>query len=159
MQDWIHQHPAGFVLLLIAYIVALWLLIAYIIASLGGWRVLALRFRLQGDFSGTRWTWQSAMMRGFSNYNNCLIVGADNAGLFLKTIFLFRLAHPALYIPWAEVTVQPYEGRLGRFWGRLTELRLGRTEQIPLRINLKLAGCLKEAAGASWPANAATRLS
>ncbi len=159
MQDWISHHPTGFVLLLLAYVVALWLLVAYLIATFGGWRSLALRFGLQGDFNGSRWSWQSAQMRGVSNYNNCLIVGADNAGLFLATVFMFRFAHPALYVPWAEITMQPYERLWGSFWGKLTELRLGRTEQIPLRINSTLASRLQQAAGASWPKKAATPIS
>jgi hypothetical protein len=151
MDEWINKHPEGFVLLLIAYVVALWFLIAYIIATVGGWRWLALRFRLQGDFNGPRWSWQSAKMRGLSNYNNCLIVGADGAGLYVATLLIFRFAHPALYIPWAEITVQPYEGLLRRFLGGLSELRLGRTEQIPFRINPTLVGRLREVAGTSWP--------
>lgn len=41
-------------------------------------------------------------------------------------------------------------GRPGESW-RSLELRLGREEQIPLRLTWKLVGKLRQAAGAAWP--------
>jgi hypothetical protein len=75
MNPWIKAHPDGFLLILFCFIAGLWILIMYFIASFGGWKTLAERFRLQGDFTGQRRSWQSAQMRGSAAYNNCLVVG------------------------------------------------------------------------------------
>ena len=44
------------------------------------------------------------MMRGLAHYRNCLVIGANPAGLYLAVFLPFRVAHPPLFIPWNEVT-------------------------------------------------------
>jgi hypothetical protein len=151
MQMWINHHPAAFILLVVTYSVGLWTGVMYLTARFGGWSTLAARFRLQDDFSGQRWSGQSARLRGISSYNNCLIVGADQAGLFVRPLFPFRVAHPPLFVPWSEITLHPPRLLWGRYWSRLRELHLGQTEQVPFRITTTLAARLQQAAGTSWP--------
>jgi hypothetical protein len=147
MQDWITQHQALVVVVALACFVVLWIGTMNLVAWASGWKRLAERFRGQAEFSGSVWSWQSAQMRFGVNYNNCLKVGADQAGLFIRPTVLFRSGHLPLYIPWIEITVQPRQV----FLMTVAELRLGRTEQIPFRIRPKLAQRLAAAAGPSWP--------
>src|SRR5690349_17095457 len=101
MPDWI-EHYLPY--LIPSYLVGMWILVTYLIAVTAGWRLLAKRFRLQGDFMGRKWNLQSARMRWLVQYNNALTVGADETGLFLVPFILFRVWHPALFVPWVEIT-------------------------------------------------------
>ena len=48
-------------------------------------------------------------------YRNLLFIGFDERGIHLSTLFLFRLSHKPILIPWREVGVprslDPFEGR------------------------------------------------
>jgi hypothetical protein len=148
MQDWTKHHPQLFVGLLFLWIGGFWILINHLIALASGWKKLSNRFRLQQTYSGPTWKWQSALMRRFAAYNNCLIVGADQMGLFLSIMVFFRPGHPALFIPWNEVTVTRTDGILTD----LVEITLGHSEQVPFKIRGSLASKLRDAAGQGWPA-------
>lgn len=146
MQDFISHHPLVFVGGIFLWIALLWTVIIHGISFASGWRVLAQRFRLQQPYSGPRWPLQSAVMRRFASYNGALTVGADGMGMFLQPMLLFRSGHPALFIPWAEITVrhapwQPHER---------VEIKLGSSEQISFRIRGVLASRLQAAAGSYW---------
>ena len=130
------------------FFVGVWFLVTYWIALIGGWRLLAKRFRMQGTFTGAKWEMQSARMRHLSNYNRALTIGADNTGLFIVPFILFRAWHPALFVPWTEISVR-YTTQL--FFFKFVELRLGRSEEIPFTIRPTLAAKVEAAAGPSWP--------
>jgi len=49
-------------------------------------------------------------MRWRLHYNNILTIGADEGGLYLGVLFLFRAGHPPLYIPWREISVVERQG-------------------------------------------------
>jgi len=147
MQHWMSQNQLLVVILAVLGFIVLWIFILNLIALASGWKRLAQRFRAQQEFGGAKWSWQSAQMRFRANYNNCLTVGGDQADLFLRPTGLFRVGHPALSIPWVEITAQP--ARV--FFMPVVELRLGRVEQIPFRIRPVLAERLAGAAGPSWP--------
>lgn len=145
MQDWINQN---FPIFFPFFFVGMWILVGYWIALIGGWRLLAQRFRFQGAFLGEKWHMQSARMRWLGNYNNVLTLGADSTGLFIVPLFLFRAWHPPLFIPWAEITAQP---KTLFFFFKYVELRLGRAEEIPFMIRASLAAKIETAAGPGWP--------
>ena len=92
---------------------------------------------------------QSAVMLGRTNYNNVLTIGADNTGLFMVPLILFRAGHPALFVPWSEITIL---GESRWFFFKFFDLRLGRVKKIPFRIKASLAAKIQAAAGQSWPA-------
>jgi hypothetical protein len=147
MNDWIKQY---FPIIFPFYFAALWALVTYWIALVGGWRLLAKRFRLQGAFVGEKWTRQSAAMRWRTRYNNVLTIGADSAGLYVVPFVLFRAWHPALFVPWSEITGV----RETRFlFVKFVEMRLGRVEEIPFRISASLAARIQTVAGDEWPTN------
>src|SRR5580704_4325544 len=116
MQPW-----ANFLFSISVFLV-LWIFVTIVISHLSGWASLAGQFRFHDTFSGPRWSWQSGRMRFMMNYNRCLTVGASEQGLYLAMNPLFRLGHPALFIPWSEVSVQPQR----IFFFRGTRFQLGR---------------------------------
>jgi hypothetical protein len=112
-----------------------------------GWSVLAARSPFSGSaFQGLTWRFQSARMRYMGNYNNCLTVGANTEGLYLKCPF-FMAGHPALFIPWEEVSYS--EGKV--MWQPVIRFQLGREAQIPFAVRSTLAEHIREAAGSHWP--------
>jgi hypothetical protein len=55
--------------------------------------------------------------------------------LYISVIFLFRLGHPPLRIPWNEITFS----RTTWFLREYVVLTLGTKEQIPFRISKRMA--------------------
>jgi len=119
-----------------------------LIAKLSGWSDLSQRFRATQPFQGKLWPWKSARLRAGMNYNNCLTIGANPAGLYFAVRLLPRFSHPPLLIPWPEVSVLSEKTV---FFVPMIEMRLGREEQVPFMIRRALADKIKAAAGASWP--------
>ncbi len=128
--------------------VGLWIAISYLVARLGGWAKLATFYRFSGPFDGQCWRFQSAELRWKMGYNNCLTVGANSAGLYLSVLFLFRLGHPGLFIPWTDISITP--GKRG-FWSIYREFRFRQAPMIPFRISQRLAQRIKESAGSAFP--------
>ena len=83
-----------------------------------------------------------------AQYSNALTIGADMTGLFIAPVFFFRLWHPPLFIPWVEITAV---SKTQLFFFKFVELRLGRSEEIPFKINARLAAEIEAAAGPGWP--------
>jgi hypothetical protein len=147
MQDWINQN---FPVIFPFFFVGMWIVVGYWVALVGGWRLLAKRFRLQATFTGQSWTMQSARMRWLTRYNNALTIGADTTGLFMVPFLLFRAGHPPLFVPWSEIS----DVRETQFlFIKFVEMRLGRAEEVPFRIRASLAAKIQAAAGPEWPAN------
>ncbi len=134
------------------FVVTIWVLSIYLVAAAAGWRLLATRFRAPGPFTGQSWHLQFARMRWMTNYNNALTIGANTTGLFIAPMFLFRVWHPPLFIPWTEITLVGVKQVL---FFTLIELRLGSAERIPFKIKTELAAKLRAVAGAGWPGEVA----
>ena len=128
--------------------VGLWIGISLSVARLGGWATLATIYRLSGSFNGDCWRFQSGELRWKIGYNNGLTVGANPTGLYLSVFFLFRLGHPDLFVPWADISVTP--GKRG-FLSIYTEFRFRQAPMIPFRVNERLTQRILESAGNSWP--------
>jgi hypothetical protein len=143
-QDFIDRH---FVTFFPLYFVPLWLFLCAIISYVGGWFSLSRVFRTEVPFNGSRWGFQSGQMRWLTNYGNCLTLGADQHGIYLAIMFLFRFMHPPLLVPWSEVTIRRKKGWVFEY----VTFIMGRETAIPLRIRGKMAGRLRDAAGGAWP--------
>jgi len=138
------SRPEQFFLAFISF----WIGISFLVAHIGGWTNLGTFYRLSGSFNGECWRFQSAGLRWKVGYNNCLTVGVNPSGLYLSVFFLFRIGHPNLFIPWADISVT---------WGKrgllsiYTEFRFRQAPTIPFRVNERLAQRIMESAGSSWP--------
>jgi hypothetical protein len=147
VQRFIDQHPSFFVAIFPVYFLALWLLVGTIISLVGGWFSLSRIYRTRVPFNGTKWGGQSGQMRWLANYNNVLTLGANQEGLYLTCMFLFRFMHPPLLIPWSEIKVRTKKGWVFDY----VIFTMGRELAIPLRIRVKLAERLRNEAGNGWP--------
>lgn len=130
MSDLFHWWPALFVPFI-------WILVSFIISRVGGWSLLARVYLAQADtLDGDSWRFQSIQMRWGTNYGNCVTVRADPLGLGLSVLFLLRLGHPPLLIPWPDITMVTV--KKFRFFPSWIEFRFRLEPSIPIRINNKL---------------------
>jgi hypothetical protein len=111
-----------------------WILVSFIISRVGGWSLLAKVYLTQADtLDGDSWKFQSIQMRWGTNYGNCVTVSANPLGLGLSVLFLFRLGHPPLLIPWSDITMVMV--KKSRFFLSWIEFRFRLEPSIPIRIN------------------------
>jgi hypothetical protein len=127
-------------------LLCIWILVLLGISSLSGWARLASVYLRAEPFTGNLWKFQSARMRGFMRYNNCLTLGANAGGLYLSIFFLFRPGHPPLFIPWRDITITSF-GRDHRY----LKFHFRGIPEVPFIINDKLREQLSRSAGYAWP--------
>lgn len=123
--------------------VAGWLLVSVLLSAMGGWRALAQQYAAGERFSGKRFHFRSAQLGGFVNYSACLTLGASAQGLYLAVLPLFRMGHPPLIIPWADVTAR--EARSWLF--SAIELESNKVPGTTVRLSARLAQALFDASG------------
>lgn len=87
----------------IIFFIGVWIAISYGIAVTGGWNVLAEHYLNKSDFQGELFRFNSGQM-GKASYGGVLILGTNPRGLYMSTFFMFRFGHPALLIPWEDIT-------------------------------------------------------
>jgi hypothetical protein len=155
VQTHIAPNPAVPILIFLVFFVAMWCLTSLLTGKLSGWAILSRRFGSTLPFPSQTWRWKSARMRWGANYKNCLTIGADPAGLYLSSLFFFTIGHPALFIPWTEISLR---GRRKILFIEFVELELGREEKIPFMIRAGLADQIRSAAASGWPVQAISQL-
>jgi hypothetical protein len=132
-----HLFLAVFVQLILTII-----LVAYLLAFIGGWWSLSLRYRTErqlpkGSFVG------SGSLRYIAGYHNVLRLGSDSEGMYLT--FWPRLAHPPLFIPWDQVEV----GAPQRIISRVQTLTIGKELGVPFTMRPRDVQRLLRMAGRS----------
>lgn len=125
----------------------LFFLVGHLLAAVGGWRALAEHYRASDEPAGERFSWCSLRLR-VVNYNNCLNLVAGRSGLHLSIFPLLRSGHPALLLPWSEITLTPSSGFLGPY----LDLQTRRAPGVRLRLRRGLAEKILHAAGQPIPA-------
>jgi hypothetical protein len=83
------------------FFVGMFILVLFIL-SRRGWIDLASHFGYSDYFSGDRIGLTSASINGV-NYNNCLLVKVNEQGIYFKPVFVFRLFHKPILVPWSEI--------------------------------------------------------
>jgi hypothetical protein len=93
------------------FFTAMWILVSWTLAQMGGWALLATRYRTDQRFEGGPLLGLSGAF-GMARYNGVLRGAANSQGFYLAVMFLFRVAHPPLFIPWADLKASPQKGFL-----------------------------------------------
>ena len=131
-----YGYIAGFAV----FFCGLWMFICALVAVTSGWRRLAELYRTEQEFTGEKWTWESAQM-GWSNFRGCLVVGANRHGLYLRVQFPFHWFCPPLFVPWSAIQVS--EKRMWFFRG--LSLRLGAVRPVSMWVRASLGEKLRRA--------------
>lgn len=125
------------------FFVGMWLLVSFLLASMGGWRALAQHYIASSPFDGRRFRFRSAQLGGYVNYGGCLTLGAGPSGLYLAVLPFFRMAHPPLIIPWSDIAAR--EARSWLF--SAIELEFAKAPGASVRLSRRLAQALFDASG------------
>ena len=129
------------------FFLGLWLLLNIIVSRLTGWAQMAAHYRNAGGLPEKVWRFQTITTRWGMGYKGCTNVGADSRGVYIFFGFLFRFGHPAIFVPWGDITIT--ENQVSR--SIMLELRFRKTEDLPVRIFAELGAGLAVAAGSNWP--------
>lgn len=117
-------------------------LISYSISLSSGWYSLSKRFRAQAEpYGETRSAGPllyGVQMRYRVNYGSVIRLTSASDALYLSVLFLFRIGHPPLSIPWNEIKIR----RIEFLWFRFVALTLGDQERVCLRISKRMAAKL-----------------
>lgn len=137
-----NQLPPHFFLIVPAVIVGIFCAAGFLSSLLTGWRALSRHFRAESEPYGVTKSAgpfpYTVYMRYWSHYGCCIRMTVAEDGLYLSMIFLLRIGHPPLRIPWNEVQIS----RTKYFWQRFILLTLGNQERIPMRISERMANKL-----------------
>jgi hypothetical protein len=123
--------------------IAFWVVVHSLISVLSGWWNVAIFYKAERPFSGQKFRFQSANMRVWMSYGNCLIIGSDPTGLYISIFSPFRIAHPPLFIPWEDISGKP--ARV--FWINKVELCFEKCPEIPFTLSKRLAKKIERASG------------
>lgn len=130
--------PVWIFVLFPLFFAAVWLLVAAILATVGGWAELARQYRDPGhDFRGnivqlpgSSLSMRRGRMPFPANYKHCVTLTLPGTGLHLRVMSVFRFRHPPLFIPWGQMErVEP--GSILR-WRTLTLRPAGSSTRIYL---------------------------
>lgn len=83
------------------FFIGMWILVTFVIAKMG-WVALVENYQFDDTFTGEKIGLISASINS-ANYKNSLILKYNDEGIYLKPIFLFRLFHKPVLIPWKEI--------------------------------------------------------
>jgi len=126
-------------------LVVFWV-VALLAMSRLGWSSLAEFYRADRPFVGKRWHFIRIRV-GRIRWSGSLTVGANHEGLFLAPMAPYRIAHPPLFIPWPEVSVE---------WRRAdllpVQLIARRAPRVLILVTESRAREMALAAGTAWPA-------
>lgn len=114
--------------------IVMWCGVCVLIAKVGGWSSLATKFRATEMPSGEKFRFCAAKF-GFASYNGILTAIKSDAGLHLSVLAPWRLGHPALFIPWAEMRNPRIRKLLMRRW---VIVDVSATEMVDVRLPEKL---------------------
>lgn len=84
--------------------VLFWSLIVFVIAHTGGWAGLAKAYPASEKPEGRSWRWRTIRFGLFGNYRNSVDVTMSDAGLYMCPIYLFRVGHRPILIPWKAIS-------------------------------------------------------
>jgi hypothetical protein len=125
MSNYLFLVPVGIILGLGGF-VAFWCLIVKML-SLKGWQRLA-QYQLPQPLGWPHTTLGQAWLGGI-RYRNVIKVGAQAQGLSLESMFMFRIGHPPLLIPWSAIGPVLTEKS---FWGKTyaTDIRTSNGDSV-----------------------------
>lgn len=130
--------PLGFAI----FFVILWSCICILISFVSGWFALSRRFKSQSEpYGETRSAgpfFYTVYTRFWGHYSSVIRITSADDALYLSVLFLFRIGHPPLCIPWKEIKI----GKTKFLWRKYVVLTLGEQERIPMRISERMASKL-----------------
>ena len=120
----------------ILFFIIIWMVVCKLISTVGGWKILSRDYRANSAFDGKKMWFKSIGLRRGVSYNNCITAGADKYGLYLAVLPIFRVGHPPLFIPWADIST---EAGTRRFFGEFVKFTFTKQPEVAVILSKKLA--------------------
>lgn len=97
--------------------VSIWFVVSFMWGILSGWMKISRIYKKPKNlkFKG-KWLVSNSFKSGLlfmSGYHRIVMFGVSDEGLFIKMMFLFRIGHPPLFIPWNKITAKRKDAFLG----------------------------------------------
>lgn len=83
------------------FFLGMWVLVTFVVSRMG-WSALATRYEGPAHFTGTRLGIISGSVN-MSNYKNALVLHYSHEGIYMRPVWIFRLFHKPVLIPWTEI--------------------------------------------------------
>ena len=133
-----------------------WFAVIGLLSWSGGWSRLARVYRdeMSELTDGHTWRMQSVSLRGWCGYNNCVTVEATEKGLKVSVWFIIRPGHPALFLPYDEMTSKSRKV-LGI---PLAQVRMQQVPGISLDFRENLVDSIRAEFGDVWPDDSAAEM-
>jgi hypothetical protein len=131
----------------IFFFIIFWVGVCKVISAVGGWKTLSRDYRANSAFDGKKMRLKSVGMRRWTNYNNCITVGANRYGLYLAVFPIFRVGHPPLFFPWTDIST---EAGSRRFFGDFVKFKFTKQPDVPVIFSKKLAAKIFKMKDDSW---------
>ena len=128
--------------------IILWMGVCKLIAAAGGWRILARDYRADSVYDGKKLWLKSIGMRSWTNYSNCINIGANKYGLYLSVIPIFRVGHPPLFFPWMDISTEATSRRL---LPDVVKFTFTKQPGVPIILSKRLADRIFKMRGGSQP--------
>lgn len=117
--------------------------ISWVLSRTGGWSTLAAQYASDRPWPAQVWSWKGGRL-GMTQYKGVLVVGADEAGMYLKTFGPFRVGHPPLFFPWEDIQIEKGT-EFGLF--EVAHLNFSKVPDIRLRLSSAMGEELVRAGG------------
>lgn len=124
-----------------------WCAVVWFISRYTGWARLAKAYPQAHPFRGKQYHFGCLKMKGAGGYNNCVVYGADDQGIYLSMWPVFRIGHPAMFLPWQEIKAE-HAPTKGEPWSKIL---LAREPEIPVIMPPGMVNKLKTQSGREWP--------
>ena len=144
MFQYLFQHLGQFGA--VVALIGIWAVISFAVS--GAWRSLARSYPDDRRPIREVFRFKSAQFRSWASYNNCVNFSADQQGIRLSVVFLFRVGHPPISIPWSDVLFKPASATPPN----RAVLTFRKNPDVPVTVNRPLAERLLAAGGRSLAA-------
>ena len=120
----------------ILFFIALWICVCKLISVFGGWKTLSQDYQANSAFDGQKLWLKSVAMSRWTSYNSCVNIGTNKYGLYLSVLFIFRVGHPPLFIPWTDIST---EATTRRLLPDVVKFSFTKQPEVPVILSKKLA--------------------
>lgn len=135
-----HSSPFYVPLFALLFFLAFWCVANLAVSRISGWHKLAQRFTASSEPYGEvrsvgPWLLTVYFRGSWLKYGSIVRLRAAHDALYLSVMLPFRIGHPALCIPWNEISFS----ETTQFFMRFIALTLGEQERVSMRIPSRAA--------------------
>ncbi|MFK7804395.1 MAG: hypothetical protein AB8G95_22360 [Anaerolineae bacterium] len=132
------------IVIFLVFFTALWSFIAFITSRIGGWNAIAQHYQGELSYKNESLGFRSARF-GWMGYSGVLTFSVNDEELGISVLFLYRVGHPPLKIPFEEINA--YEKTV-----ILPEVHMSfaQTPERVIKIPRRVADAIEAASGGNW---------